>query len=69
MDIVFAPSELPIRWDGVDYKVVRAGLSNGLPYVTVMPSNPEFENILKAHIDKYQDIEIYWKDGYSVLVP
>ena len=68
MDIVISPSSLPLRWEGKDYKLICAGISNNQPYCEVNPSDARLEEEIKIHLRNHQGIKSIWKSGYYELI-
>lgn len=67
MDLVIAPTALPLRWQGVDYRVVKAGIKSGSPYAEVSPKNGELEAAIIRGLQTNQALKILWKHGYFEL--
>lgn len=67
MDLVIAPSSLPIRWKDIDYQVVKAGIASGVPYAEVKPKNSELEAAIEHNLRVFGAIRVLWKSGYLEL--
>ena len=67
MDLIIAPSGLPLLWQGNKYKVLSAGIASGVSHCSVHPKNDALEKAIIGHLSKYQAIKVYWKVGHLEL--
>ena len=68
MDLTIAKSLLPFRWQGKDYIIKDAGLTNGKAHAKVEPDNPALVKELVARIERDKGLCVYLAFGYTCFV-
>jgi len=59
MDLIIAPSQLPFRWNGKEYKILSCGIESGESYAEVEPKNETLEDELKQRIKQDNGLKVY----------
>lgn len=59
MNLIIAPSSLPFRWKGNQYKILECGIDNRVGYAKVDPPNSDLELELKRRVEQDNGLSVY----------
>ena len=64
MDIDIAPGNLPFRFAGNNYRIVRTGIKNDVAFAEVFPRDATLEAELMRRIQRDKALSVYYAHNY-----